>query len=523
MGKMKKILLAVFLIIVLATLFFYVARFLQAVVETKNDSNLEQFDKSVQADVGSISRYIEVDDAKTVAEDNLNLSFEFSGKIEKIFLSEGSDVKVGEVIAKLDTTDIELEKKALQNSLEKAEADLDKVLSGATLESVQIYKGKVNDYNASTKQLKKNLVDVIKSAYINGEDAVRGKTNSMFSSPNSSDPQLLFSVEDADLESDIESRRENLENTLSDWENKVHKLDYSDDLVRATQKAQDNLEKIQKYLGQLAEGVNQLTSSGSGLSQDTIDDWNLAISTVRANVDTAKIAIGESQANLTISQGNLDSARDSLNFINASARKEDVKVAQSALNSISVQLDILDNKIEKASLKVPKDGTIMKVLFKESENVLGMQTVVIFSTYEKKIQADISEEDIISIKIGNIAKINLKALPNEKITGTVYSIYPQPIIKNGDVFYRVDINIDGFIPSIREGMTADAKIETGEREQILRIPKDYVIKSGVKNFVNISKNGKKEEVEVEIGDEDEKFVEINKGINERDIVLAPKY
>ncbi len=53
-------------------------------------------------------------DAVFVKSDTLtNLSFKFPGKIDKIYVNEGDKIKKGEILAKLDTTDLKIEKKEL--------------------------------------------------------------------------------------------------------------------------------------------------------------------------------------------------------------------------------------------------------------------------------------------------------------------------------------------------------------------------------------------------------------------------
>ena len=81
-------------------------------------------------------------DAVFVKSDSLtNLSFKLSGKIEKIFVNEGEKIKKGEILAQLDTTDLEIEKRELAENI--------KSLTEKT-EAVKIQKEKLkNDINAS--------------------------------------------------------------------------------------------------------------------------------------------------------------------------------------------------------------------------------------------------------------------------------------------------------------------------------------------------------------------------------------
>lgn len=54
-----------------------------------------------------------------------NLSFKIPGKIEKIYVNEGDSVKKGELLAKLDTKDLEIQKKELINQINALNEKID--------------------------------------------------------------------------------------------------------------------------------------------------------------------------------------------------------------------------------------------------------------------------------------------------------------------------------------------------------------------------------------------------------------
>lgn len=524
MSKIKKITIILFFLADLIVLVFLGVRILAAEDDKKLDND-RQSEESVQADRGLVIKYVDIDDATMVSEENLNLAYSFSGKVEKILAPDGTSVKKGDAIMKLETTDLDLEMRGLKASLTKSQANLDALLAGATKESIQVYQEKVRAYNGSLKDAKKVLVDVVRSAYTVGEDAVRGKTNQMFSNPDSSDPQLNFTIGDSNLERDIESRRGLLEEKIDDWKDSVDELDYSDDLDDKADEGYSRMGSIQSYLDQIAKAVNQLTLD-NGISQTTIDSWKSSVSSARINVDTAKVAMRDSMLDLRGASGERDVAQKNLVFMDSKARSEEVKAVQSEVDFVQSQIDILNNKLEKSILRAPMDGMVMKTLFEESEVIPAFpdgQTAVIFSVFNQKLQADVPEEDIANVNVGNNVHIKLKAFPDEKITGKVTSIDPQPLHKNGDVYYRTDISLDGFVFGAREGMTADAKIEFGRKETAIRVPNRYVEKAGGKKFVNVLRSGKNTKAEIETGISDESFTEIISGVNEREVILMPQY
>ena len=64
-------------------------------------------------------------DAVFVKSDTLtNLSFKLPGKIEKIYVNEGDKIKKGEILAKLDTKDLQIQKKELNFSIKALSNDI---------------------------------------------------------------------------------------------------------------------------------------------------------------------------------------------------------------------------------------------------------------------------------------------------------------------------------------------------------------------------------------------------------------
>jgi len=95
-----------------------------------------------------------------VASDDIKkLSFKSSGKISKIYVQKGRSVKKGDVLAQLDTKDLELALKAAQAQVSAAQAQYDKAVNGASSEDVAIsdsnLKKAQDAYNFSLDNYKK--------------------------------------------------------------------------------------------------------------------------------------------------------------------------------------------------------------------------------------------------------------------------------------------------------------------------------------------------------------------------------
>ena len=91
-------------------------------------------------------------DAVFVKSDSLtNLSFKLPGKIEKIYVNEGDKIKKGEVLAKLDTKDLEIQKNELLQNINA----LDEKIKATRIQKEKLAKDIKNNINLIKTQIKK--------------------------------------------------------------------------------------------------------------------------------------------------------------------------------------------------------------------------------------------------------------------------------------------------------------------------------------------------------------------------------
>lgn len=115
----------------------------------------------------SIPDYIEIDD-EVEPEEIRNLSFPISGKIDKIFINEGDYVKKDKIIAKLDTSNIELSMMQTEKNLENA------IATGSSKLDIDIFKKQKEIFitQLNDSYLKAPFSGYISEVYKNSNDVV---------------------------------------------------------------------------------------------------------------------------------------------------------------------------------------------------------------------------------------------------------------------------------------------------------------------------------------------------------------
>ncbi len=84
----------------------------------------------------------------------VDLSFEVSGKVAEVLADIGDTVKAGQVLARLDTTDLEMSVRQAELSLKSAQAQLDSLKSPATTEEIKAAEAAYYSALAQYQQLK---------------------------------------------------------------------------------------------------------------------------------------------------------------------------------------------------------------------------------------------------------------------------------------------------------------------------------------------------------------------------------
>src|SRR3990167_7112758 len=254
---------------------------------------------------------------------NIELAFEKSGKIKKIYVEVGSRVYAWQTMIELENGDATASLAAAKATLKASEAKLAEMKAGARAEELAISETKVKNAESALDDAKKNLVDKIFDAYTKSDDAIRNKADQLFSNPKSTNPQLNFSVNDFSLENDIKSDRSLAEKTLTDWQISLSALNTEGDLNAYVAEAGNNLEKI-------SLAVNSLTS-GASLSQSTIDGWKTDISTARTNINTAVGNLSAANEKLRSSLSALNLTKDELTLTKAGPTPEAISSQEAAV------------------------------------------------------------------------------------------------------------------------------------------------------------------------------------------------
>ncbi len=217
-----------------------------------------------------------------------------------------------------------------------------------------------------------------------------------------------------------------------------------------------------------------------------------ALEAARSNLRLAEAAFAQSDAvakrkeqlyaqNL-VSPEELEAARTQRNSDKArvDAGREEITRAESAL------LAAKDN-LRKTRFESPIDGTITQLNIERGEIVVigtmnnpGTVILSVADLARMKVEADVDETDVASVRLGQAATVKVDALPDTTLKGHVVEIANSPKVsqlgtQEQQTNFEVDVMLDEPPASLRPGMTSDVEIQTGTRKGVLHVPIQAVV------------------------------------------------
>lgn len=453
----------------------------------------------------------------------IKLSFQNGGKIEKIFVEIGEEVKSKQPLAKLETHDLELQLKEAELALQLAEINLEKLLAGARPQEREIAQREVKIAEENFFQAEKNLQDAFSQGFV----ILNQNHITLYNSLNFLkefiekyirviDPETRKIILAKDkIEEMTNELSNNLKNLKSEECEKIEK-----ELSLVKEFLESSIQEFEK-IRQNVEESSFLRESVLKFDKNQIVNQKLVLNQALGNTISAIESISLAKTNLEIAKSKLKIAKSNLDLITSSPQETDINFYQLQIEQAKVKIERLKKQIEQATLKSPLEGKILKILKKEGEIIQPLSGEIVFVILpraEFQVKVDIYEKDVPKIKEGMDAEIFFVAFPEKIFNGKIAFIEPGPKIKEGVVYFETTIYLENFPENLKPGMTCDVKIKTSQKENVLVLPREALKREQEKYFVEVLENGKikKKEVEIGIGEE---LVEILGGVKEGEKVI----
>jgi RND family efflux transporter MFP subunit len=245
-----------------------------------------------------------------------------------------------------------------------------------------------------------------------------------------------------------------------------------------------------------------------------------AVQSARAKVEAARARVRQQRAMATAAEAKLEAARarlDQARAMQASAVRKREAMAAMAAQSQAMQrtAEVVRDYV---TIRTPSSGYVVKRLVAPGVLVQpGMALLKIAQIDRVRLQANVGERDLASIRVGSPVGVSL-AGAQPALTARVTSVFPfiDPGARTGVVEAIVDNAHRRFLP----GQYVQMQFVTGERAAALTVPRGAVSRLGARTTVWVEKDGKAESRAVATGLEGPDRIEIVQGVAEGERIVV---
>lgn len=135
------------------------------------------------------------------------------------------------------------------------------------------------------------------------------------------------------------------------------------------------------------------------------------------------------------------------------------------------------------------------------------------------VKINVSEIDVPKVRIGQPVEVRLSAEPEQVHRGIVGRLAPEGRIEKELVVFPTQVELPEPDSILRPGMTCDADIVVGQKEDVLLVPTTALISKGDSTYVTVVAGGREEPRLVAVGLRSETDAEIVSGLDEGEEIL----
>jgi HlyD family secretion protein len=238
-------------------------------------------------------------------------------------------------------------------------------------------------------------------------------------------------------------------------------------------------------------GLVNIGTQVSGTISEVLVDFNSPVkkgqvlakidpTLIQASINQATASLGAARAQLTLAESthNRNQKLVQQGFLSAATLDQSRQALDAAKAQIEVnqaQLDRAKADLANTIVRSPIDGIVIKRSADLGQTVAAsFQTPNLFQIARdlKKMQIDtnVSEADVGQLKEGQAARFVVDAFPERDFEGKVRQFRLAANVQQNVVTYNVVIDVDNPDEALKPGLTAQVRIITSNKSDVLRVP-----------------------------------------------------
>ena len=348
---------------------------------------------------------------------------------------------------------------------------------------------------------------------------------------------LIARLETRDLEADAQQARDSVHDVefarqVADLElleaTAAHQSAVDGEGALTLEESRTNLELTEKRVTRLRQEVANLEPL---LERGFITGDELERSRAELEAAEADLGMARRRARLLVEQTDpLNRRRTELQLAQKRAQRDGVNRRLSAARRRVAEIGGL---IERSSIHAANPGLVVYEEFMASsprrkvrlgDRVTPSQGIVrVVDVDRMLVDTSVPERSVHRVRPGQPATVRLEAFPDLELSGRVATIGVLARTTREQMAevkrFDVTVELDPTNAELRPEMTARVDIRVGERRNVVRLPVNALFDRDGLTLVDVWNGGRLEARQVELGEQNQRFVEVVAGVEEGERVM----
>ncbi len=350
------------------------------------------------------------------------LSFEIGGQVVVLNVEEGDTVQVGDVIATLETRNLEAAVAQAEAAVAVAEAQLEEAKAGPRPEEIAAVAQQVSAAQARI-------------------EAAQNRRDFLFT--DITDDEILAAADElAQAQLALEDAQEAMDTLL----------------YNASVTDQSEFDYDEGDINPLSAG--EMLAESIALSELTLQLAQTEYADLIDGPDPERVRIEEARIGAATAERDAAAAR--LRLLQSQPFEDQIAIAEAGVGEAEAALVEAQALLAQAQIIAPFSGTVTDVFIDQSEFIGPGEAILEMGDLEtlRVETTDLNELDVAQIDIGSTVDVTFDALP-DAVSGTVTQISPKAEEGTG-VNYTTIIDLEDIPDDLRWGMTAFVDITASD-------------------------------------------------------------
>ncbi|MEG3930956.1 efflux RND transporter periplasmic adaptor subunit [Microcoleus sp. T3_B1] len=448
----------------------------------------------------------------------VNLSPKGSGRIAELFVEQGDKVEAGQIVARMESRDVEAQlaqAKAREASvraklakieagnrsediasararLEQAEASLAQAQAGSRVEEVAGARARLQQTQAGLQRLRAgSRVEEVSQARARLAQAQARLADAQTGSVKQEIAQAQTQIDSSKAQAELTAQR--VERNRPLVEEGALAKDKLDELIKENRTAQAKLIESQRRLQQLQESresqIKQLQAAvqveqqalnqlQNGTRSEEIAQAEAEVAEARSKL--AQVENGNRPEEIAQAEAAVAEAKSQLAAQENGSRPEEIAQAQAELAEAQAQVRFQEVQLEDTKVRAPFAGIITQryaiqgafvtPATSASEATSATSTSIVALARDVEVLAKVPEADISQIKPGQVVEIVADAYPDKVFKGRVKLIAPEAVKERDVTLFQVRVAIDTGKDFLQSGMNVDLRFVGEKLSNALVVP-----------------------------------------------------